>query len=230
MSSKNIVIGGVEKFTTVDYPGYLSAVIFMQGCVLKCPYCHNTHLQTRTNKSEVEWNSFLNFLESRSKLLDAVVFSGGEPLIQDNIRYAIKEVKELGFKIGLHTSGVNPKLLKDIISDIDWIGLDVKAPFDKYKVMTGGVDIVDNLKETIKIITSSDTGLEVRTTLDPHFLTIEDVYKISDEIYDFGVKNYALQEYRSPNEDDLVDLNTRVFFEDRVLISHLRKRFNLTVR
>lgn len=230
MSSKNIVIGGVEKFTTVDYPGLLSAVIFMQGCVLKCPYCHNIHLQKRTAKSEIDWQEFIGFLTSRAKLLDAVVFSGGEPLIQENLKYAIKEVKDLGFKVGLHTSGVNPKLLEEVIDNVDWVGLDVKAPLDKYKTITGGVSMTNNLRESIKIISASNTDFEARTTLDPRFLNIEDIYKISNEIHEFGVKNYALQEYRSPDEDELASLNTKMFFEDNELILHLRKRFNLTVR
>ncbi len=230
MSNENIVIGGVEKFTTIDYPGYLSAVIFMKGCPLKCPYCHNTHLQQTSKETDIDWQAFIEFLNSRSKLLDAVVFSGGEPLLQNCIKSAIKEVKDLGFKIGLHTSGVNPKLLSEIIADVDWVGLDVKAPFDNYTIATGGVEISEKVKESIKIITASNTEIEVRTTLDPTILKIEDIYKISDEIYSLGVKNFALQEYRSPNEDDLQNINTKIFFEDIDLIHHLRMRFNLTVR
>ena len=90
-----IRIGGIEKFSIVDFPNRMSAVVFMQGCPWRCPFCHNTHLQDVNAETNIVWKKFMDFLEQRKGLLDAVVFSGGEPLVQDTLGAAIDEVKAL---------------------------------------------------------------------------------------------------------------------------------------
>ena len=72
-------VGGVAPFTATDYPGQLAAVLFVQGCPWRCGYCHNTHLQPRTREGAVSWAKVMSFLARRVGLIDAVVFSGGEP-------------------------------------------------------------------------------------------------------------------------------------------------------
>ena len=103
----SVIIGGVEPFTTVDFPGRLAAVLFCLGCPLRCPYCHNPELQDFKGKPFISWEQFIEFLDSRKKLLDGIVFSGGEPLAQPDLYESMKTVKEMGFAVGLHTSGVN---------------------------------------------------------------------------------------------------------------------------
>ena len=100
-----IVVGGVEKFSAVDFPGVLTAVVFMQGCPWACPFCHNASIRPILKENDFSWELFVEFLRTRVGKLDAVTFSGGEPLVQDTLLDAIKEVKSLGFKIGLHTGG-----------------------------------------------------------------------------------------------------------------------------
>jgi pyruvate formate lyase activating enzyme len=130
-----IVVGGVEKFSAVDFPGKLSAVVFMQGCPWKCPFCHNASIREILSENEFSWQLFIEFLKSRVGKLDAVTFSGGEPLVQEGLYEAINDVKEMGFQIGLHTGGYRPEHLAKILPLIDWVGLDIKAPFtsDHYK-------------------------------------------------------------------------------------------------
>ena len=82
----SVVIGGVEPFTTVDFPGRLAAVFFCLGCTWRCPYCHNPELQPFSGMPVIEWAKIVEFLESRRKLLDGIVFSGGEPLWQDGLK------------------------------------------------------------------------------------------------------------------------------------------------
>ena len=103
-----IRIGGIEKFSIVDFPNRMSAVVFMQGCPWRCPFCHNTHLQDVNAETNIVWKKFTDFLEQRKGMLDAVVFSGGEPLVQDTLGAAMDEVKALGYQIGLHTGGYRP--------------------------------------------------------------------------------------------------------------------------
>lgn len=109
-----IRIGGIEKFSIVDFPNRMSAVVFMQGCPWRCPFCHNTHLQDVNAETNIVWKKFTDFLEQRKGMLDAVVFSGGEPLVQDTLGAAMDEVKALGYQIGLHTGGYRPAHLKEV--------------------------------------------------------------------------------------------------------------------
>ncbi|MDD5304810.1 MAG: anaerobic ribonucleoside-triphosphate reductase activating protein, partial [Elusimicrobia bacterium] len=115
----------MTPLSTTDYPGVLSAVLFLQGCPWRCSYCHNPHLIPADSPPEREWESALAFLRGRVGLLDAVVFSGGEPTLQDGLEDAMREVKAMGFKIGLHTGGAYPERLVALLPLIDWVGLDI---------------------------------------------------------------------------------------------------------
>ena len=130
-----MLLHGLGKLTLLDYPGHLACTAFTGACNFRCPFCHNAMLQDINTDSGFVWSKFVEFLKTRTKLLDAVVFSGGEPLVQNGLETAIKQVKELGFKIGLHTGGYRPEHLEKIIPLLDWVGFDIKAPFvdDKYE-------------------------------------------------------------------------------------------------
>ena len=92
---EEINIGGIERFSLVDYPGQVAAVIFLQGCPWRCPFCYNTELQKIGWNGNHDWNVIFEFLQKRTKALDAVVFSGGEPLVQDSLAEKISAVKAL---------------------------------------------------------------------------------------------------------------------------------------
>ena len=108
MTIEPLSVGGLTPLTTIDYPDNLSAVVFCQGCPLRCRYCHNAELLPRRGATHIAWRDILYFLRQRQGLLDAVVFSGGEPTQQRGLADAIDEVRALGFKIGLHTAGIYP--------------------------------------------------------------------------------------------------------------------------
>ena len=133
--SKKLLVGGVETFSMVDYPGQMSAVVFLQGCPWRCPFCHNADLQKIGKETGFVWEKFVDFLRERRGKLDAVVFSGGEPLVQDALADAIAEVKELGYKIGIHTGGFRPELFKRILPEVDWVGFDIKTPLKSERYM-----------------------------------------------------------------------------------------------
>ena len=139
--------GGFTPMTTIDYPGELSAVIFCQGCPWQCRYCHNEQLIPRQGKTHISWQHIIEFLRQRRGLLDAVVFSGGEPTLQKALPAAISEIKSLDYKIGLHTAGPYPERLKEILPYLDWVGLDIKAMEENYAKVTGVK--VKNLKRWI---------------------------------------------------------------------------------
>ncbi len=227
-----IVVGGVEKFSAVDFPGVLTAVVFMQGCPWKCPFCHNASIRPILKENDFSWDLFVNFLKTRQGKLDAVTFSGGEPLVQDGLSEAIKDVKALGFKIGLHTGGYRPEHLERVLPLVDWVGLDIKAPFEveKYKSIVG-VDQLDKVEKSLNLLLESGIDFECRTTCDPRFLTSEDLLAIAKELHKRGVKKYFLQKYR-PVETDKVtteDACERVL-NNPELAAFLEKNFISEIR
>ena len=222
-----IVIGGVEKFSAVDFPGCLSAVVFMQGCPWKCPFCHNASIRQILPETDFSWEKWFEFLKTRIGKLDAVTFSGGEPLVQDCLKKYITEVKNLGFKIGLHTGGYRPEHLAEILPLLDWVGLDIKAPFESshYQKIIG-TDHLNRVEKSLKLLIESGIDFECRTTCDPRFLTSNDLLKIAKELKNRGVKKYFLQKYR-PIETDkaTTDFECENIFADSELLEFLKNNF-----
>ena len=165
--SLTLQVGGFVPFTTVDYPGKLSAVVFCQGCPWRCGYCHNPHLQC-FQRGQIAWSDVLARLEKRIGFLDAVVFSGGEPTAQASLADAIREIKDLGFLIGLHTAGIYPARLAKILPQLDWVGFDFKAPLDaRYDQLTGARRSADAVAESLALLLEAKVPHQIRTTLDP---------------------------------------------------------------
>lgn len=192
---RDIQIGGLVSFTTIDYPGKLAAVLFLTGCPLRCAYCSNPHLLFPRD-GEYDPARVFEWLQSRVGKLEAVVFSGGEALMQSDaaIDY-MRRVRELGFKIGLHTNGFYPETLKRAIDTIDWVGLDFKATREKYPDLTGQHIAYDNMIRSLDVWLESGKDFEVRVTCDPRYITKSDLLEISQLLSGRGVKNLAIQKY-----------------------------------
>ena len=225
-----IRIGGIEKFSIVDFPNQMAAVVFMQGCPWRCPFCHNAHLQDVNAETNIAWHKFIDFLKQRKGVLDAVVFSGGEPLVQQGLKDAIEEVKNLGYKIGLPTGGYLPQHFKSVIDLVDWVGFDIKAPLEdkKYREITGGIADVYKVKESLQILCDSKKDFECRTTCDPRFLSVDDIYTIADTLKAMGVKEYYLQKYRPiPSDKDTSEGQCLALIENDALNEYLKKTFEI---
>ncbi len=224
-------VAGLVPFTTIDFPERLAGVVFFQGCPLKCPYCHNPNLQDFNQEGTISWEDVISFFSERKKRLDGVVLSGGEPLMQPNILKAVQEIKALGFQVAIHTSGIYPQKMKEILPFIDWVGLDIKAPKEKYNILSGRERVSTAVFETLKILSDSDIDFEVRTTLDPNHLTIDDIYSLALELKEYRIPQFALQKYRTfpgdknPPSQFVIDS----FFEDEALIKMLQSNFNRLV-
>lgn len=193
----NIRIGGFTPLTTTDYPGQLAAVVFCQGCSWNCRYCHNPHLIPAEGPSQTTWPEILAFLAKRQGLLDAVVFSGGEPTLQGELESAIRNVRELGFKVGLHTAGMYPKRLEQILPLVDWVGMDIKAPFEDYENITKVPDSGNKAKSSAQILINSGITHEFRTTWHPLLLGYHDLLKLAHELASLGANHYVLQDFRA---------------------------------
>ncbi len=221
-----VIIGGVEPFTTVDFPGRLAAVLFCLGCPLRCPYCHNPELQDFKGKPFIPWERFVEFLDSRKKLLDGIVFSGGEPLAQPDLYESLKTVKDMGFSVGLHTSGVNVERLKQVLPLLDWVGFDVKTLFEHYERRIPHSH-AETVEKCLDLLIESKIEMEVRTTLDPRIISASELRHLADILTQKGVKTYALQEYRPHPSEQNPPSSSEItaFFSDLALLSDLKKRF-----
>ena len=197
---KQIQIGGLVSFTTIDFPGKLAAVLFLCGCPFKCAYCSNPHLIPLT-EGEYDPDKVFEWIKNRVGKLEGIVFSGGEALMQADatIDY-MRRVRDLGFAIGLHTNGFYPELLKKVSDIVDWVGLDFKATHGRYADLTG-VDVAyDRMIESLKYWLSTGRGLEVRTTCDPEFVSKNDLLEIAKIASGMGAKNFAVQKYTPYHE------------------------------
>lgn len=196
MPAARLKVGGVTPFSATDYPGKLAAVVFVQGCPWRCGYCHNPHLQPRTAGSPLDWASTLARLQRRVGLLDAVVFSGGEPTIDPALADAMRDVRTLGFGVGLHTAGTSPRRLAEVLPLIDWVGIDIKTPFDRYDGITQMRDSGRHARASAEAVLASGVQHEFRTTVHPGLHSEQDILALATTLSGMGVERYALQKFR----------------------------------
>ncbi|WP_073104162.1 anaerobic ribonucleoside-triphosphate reductase activating protein [Pollutimonas bauzanensis] len=201
-------VGGVTPFTATDYPGQLAAAVFVQGCPWRCGYCHNPHLQERTRHSPIAWTDVLGLLKRRIGLIDAVVFSGGEPTMDPCLADAIAQVRALGFKIGLHSGGTHPQRLKSILPLLDWVGLDVKAMFANYANVTQVGGSGGPALASLEAVLASGVDYECRTTAHPALLPETELWQLAQALAGMQVKNYVLQVFRMQGCSDPALNNT----------------------
>ncbi len=189
-------IGGLQRVSLIDYPGYICAIIFSQGCNFKCPYCHNPELvDPDMFRKSMNENDVIEFLESRKGKLDAVTICGGEPTIQADLVPFIRKIKKMGFAVKLDTNGSLPQVIKALLDEklIDYIAMDVKAPLDKYREVVKTPVNQDAIKESIKIILKANIPYEFRTTLVQSQLDENDILQIGKMIN--GASHYVLQNF-----------------------------------
>lgn len=187
-------IAGFVKTSLVDYPGEIASVVFTQGCNWRCSYCHNSDLLEAGDRTAgILPEDILTFLAERQGLIDAVVISGGEPTLQEDLRDFIKDLKTLGLLVKLDTNGTNPDVLSKLFTEklLDYVAMDLKAPLSKYQLITGTSRLQLSLVlESVKIIQSCGVAHEFRTTLCPE-LKADDILSL---VNDFGIiSNYVVQ-------------------------------------
>jgi pyruvate formate lyase activating enzyme len=193
-----MIIGGLQKFSLIDFPGKTCAIIFTQGCNFRCRYCHNPEIcHLSKNQKTIPLDGVYGFLKSKVGKLDAVTITGGEPTIHSDLTKMIKKIKKMGFLVKLDTNGSNPDILRTIIKEklVDYIAMDVKAPLnkDKYAKIMGWAISPNILRESIKIIIDSQIHHEFRTTIVKSLTTKKDLCEIAKTIK--GAENYYLQKF-----------------------------------
>lgn len=190
-------IGGLQKLAMVDYPGKLAATIFTAGCNLRCPFCHNAPLVTHTEQAEtLREAEVLSFLSSRKGLLDGVVLSGGEPLMQPGVAEFLRAVHTLGFPVKLDTNGCYPDLLAALIEEklVDYVAMDIKNCLPKYPLTVGLRDFdAAPIEESVALLRRGRVDYEFRTTAVREFHTAADFLAIAHWLE--GAPRYFLQNF-----------------------------------
>jgi len=186
-------IGGLQKISLIDFPGRIAAVIFTQGCNLRCPYCQNPDLIKITETSPVSLNAVWEYLLSRRKQLDGVAITGGEPLMQKDIIDTIKKIKNLGYEVKIDTNGTFPEILKKLIAggNIDYIAMDIKAPPRNYSMIVGRKISFEPIKKSIELIMDGNVPYEFRSTLVSGFHDEKMIDEMARLI--IGAEKYVLQ-------------------------------------
>ena len=220
-STDPVIVGGIVPLTTIDYPNHLAAVIFLQGCPWRCLYCHNTHLQPSAASVSLPWEEVINLIKSRKGFIDGVVFSGGEPLFQKNLIDAVKEIKKMDLKVGMHTAGVIPERFSQVIKLLDWVGFDVKTLFSEYQTVTQIPGSGEIARESLKILLASGVDFEVRMTLHP-IISVDVAIEALKELASMGVKQVVLQKCRDEEENPI----EHPIFSDKILLEEVSKYFD----
>lgn len=199
-AADDLQIAGLVSLSTVDWPGHLVATAFLQGCPWRCTYCHNSAILDPRTPGVVPWQAVRELLARRRGLLDGVVFSGGEPTRQAGLVAAMREVKEAGFLVGLHTGGAYPRRLRQLLPLVDWVGLDIKAPARLYRAITrtgGPTTSADQAFSSLELVLASGVDVQVRTTVDPTVMSDDDVAELSAVLAARGVREHVLQTVRA---------------------------------
>ena len=191
-----MIIGGFLKFSLIDYPGKTSAVIFTRGCNFRCPYCYNAELVLpEAYGREIDLSSVFTHLNKRRGKLDAVTITGGEPTLHDDLIVFIKQIKTLGYLVKVDTNGSRPEIIRAMLHEniVDYIAMDIKAPFDDYVKMAGVAISIDKLKKSIGLIMQSGIDYEFRTTVVGDILSEDDLLDIALSIK--GARKFYLQKF-----------------------------------
>lgn len=185
---------GLQKTTLLDYPGKVAATLFTPGCNLRCPYCHNPGLVQDIDRSSLlPLEEIKAFLKKRAGVLGGVVITGGEPLIYSEDLCELAEyIHSLGLLLKLDTNGTFPGELSRFPAD--FIAMDYKTSVKKYSLMGGPEDIVKKLSESLNYLRQSGIPHQIRTTVHPEWLSMEDAAEMAEELQ--GVDQLRLTAFR----------------------------------
>lgn len=186
----------VQKTSFIDYPGRISAVVFTRGCNFRCPYCHNPELVVPDRYcGTIRQDDLFSYLDRRKGKLDAVVVTGGEPTLQADLIPFMERIKSMGFLVKLDTNGSRPQILREAIGAgiPDYIAMDIKAPWEKYSLVTGSLVNITDIRDSIDLIRTSSIPHEFRTTLPETLLNPDDVRAIGKMVE--GASLYVLQKF-----------------------------------
>ena len=189
-------IAGLQKLTLLDYPGKLACTVFLPGCNLRCPFCHNASL-VLPGRAEplMTQGELLEFLRGRQGKLDGVCVTGGEPTLHRDLPQLLQQIKAMGFSVKLDTNGTRPEVLKQLMDAqlLDYVAMDIKNSPQKYAATCGDVDVWESVQQSVQLLEESSIDHEFRTTVLHPFHTAEDMTAIGQWLR--GTSKYFIQQF-----------------------------------
>ncbi|PIS05175.1 MAG: anaerobic ribonucleoside-triphosphate reductase activating protein [Candidatus Buchananbacteria bacterium CG10_big_fil_rev_8_21_14_0_10_42_9] len=218
--------GGLQKLSLIDYPEKVAAIVFTQGCLFRCRYCHNPELIPTSTQNIVSQEEVLAYISFKKDFLDGVCITGGEPTLHADLPDFIKKVKALGLLVKLDTSGVNPGMVESLLRDglVDYLAMDIKHRWESYNdiVQTANQQRIDNCKKTMRLIQESGIDHEFRTTVLPESHTAEDFISIAKQLLP-GEKYFIQNISFAKNLDNTIDKSKQL--DVSAIVDILKKSF-----
>lgn len=233
-------IAFLQKQSLIEYPGKISAVIFLAGCNFRCQFCYvkNLVLPEEIKKIKpIPQKEVFSFLKERKGFLDAVSLTGGEPTINADLLEFIKKIKEIGYLVELETNGSNFEMLKNLVKEklVDYVAMDIKHNFvfEKWYEITGYVltkEIFENIQKSVDFLLEGKVDYEFRTTLVKEFHQKEDIIEICKKLA--GAKIYFLQNFKETEGKTLSGKNFTSFSKEEIeeIVKEGRKYTNVRAR
>jgi len=194
-----VKIAGFIKTTLLDWDGMVACTVYLAGCGLRCPYCHNREMVLNADTVDgIDEKDVLAYIEENSDFIDGVVVSGGEPLMNEDIEKFLKKIKALNVKVKIDTNGLFPEVLDDLIGAglVDMVAMDVKSSLnERYNAASGAIVDLDIIRKSIELIIGSGVDHEFRTTAVPIYVKDDDIKNISMNIK--GAKRYRIHQFRN---------------------------------
>ncbi len=207
-----VEIKGIEKFSSRDFPGHISSTVFLGGCTFRCPYCHNADLVLRPESiPSLAADYFLSYLDGRKGWLEAVCFTGGEPLLHEDLEELIRVVRERGLLVKIDTNGSFPDRLEALLALglIDRVAMDVKAPLERYREVTRSNVDLERIVRCADLLRESGVKHTFRTTVIPGLVGKDDVIKIGEWLN--GAAHYVVQQFVPQTTIDPAYLEVKPF-------------------
>lgn len=145
-------VRGLEPVSFCDWPGKVTCVLFTGGCNFHCPTCHNaTMAWCHETLSPVDRDVILTDLRRRSKWLDGVTVTGGEPTCVEGLEDILVDLAGSGLPLKLDSNGSRPDLLQKLLADnlVHTLAVDVKGPWRMYPELTGGSMPAETARENL---------------------------------------------------------------------------------
>lgn len=201
----------------LDWPGKIASTLFLSGCPLRCPYCHNPDLLTARYDPGC-WRGLLSHLSIRRGWIDGVVITGGEPTAAPDLIDLLEALASRGIPVKLDTNGTSPGLLNRILEEglVSFVALDLKTVPERYGEI-GPSGAGDAVLASIGVIRRTGVAHEFRTTVYPPLVRQEDLPRIARLIR--GGDRYVLQQFRPGHTLDPAAGEVRPYDPERLAMS-----------
>ena len=217
---EDLIIAGWTKSSFIDYPGTVATVLFLSGCNLRCPFCHNPEIVLDT-LLPIQLSEILSYLKKRRGIIDGVVISGGEPTIYRRLPELVAILRETGIAIKLDTNGLNPEMIKNCAPD--YLALDIKTVPSKYSIFGIPFDVSGDLEKSISLVRSMGSNAEIRIPAVPGFIDETDIFELITLLT--GVQKVIFQPFDSRGQ--LLDPSLKqIEGYSKDLLKLWRDRFN----